>query len=299
MSRPLLAAVLALVSGAALAQPAPDTLVVRYQAYDAGGEAHPLDALLDEAAQADAVFLGEVHSDPTAHALELAVLAGLLQRVAPRPVVLALEMFDADVQTVLDEYVSGLISERDFLDAARPWTNHADYRPLVEFAKAHGVAVVATNAPLRYVRLVASGGPDALGRLSPEARAWLPPLPVAPPSDSMAAAFARVMAGMEGHGGPSMDGMLAAQNLRDAAMAHAVARALGRPDRPLVVHVNGGFHSAGGRGVPEHLARLAPAARRFVVAIEPVADVDAAPAPDGSDAVVLTDERLVRGRAAE
>ncbi|HEX8387060.1 MAG TPA: ChaN family lipoprotein, partial [Rubricoccaceae bacterium] len=275
-----LAAALALVAGVAAAQPSPtaDTVSVRYQAYDAGGEAHPLDVLLDEAAEADVVFLGEVHDDPTAQALELAALAGLVERAGGRrPVVLALEMFEADVQPVLDEYVSGLIPERSFLEAARPWGNYADYRPLVEFAKAHGVAVVASNAPVRYVRLVSSGGD--LSGLSPAALGWLPPLPVAAPSDSMAASFARATSGMMGHGGPSPEGLLAAQNLRDASMAQAVARALARPDRPLVVHVNGGFHSAGGRGIPEHLARVAPGARRFLIAVEPEADIDVRPVP--------------------
>ncbi|HEX8299180.1 MAG TPA: ChaN family lipoprotein, partial [Rubricoccaceae bacterium] len=97
--RLLLAAVL--LAGTAVAQPA-DTLQARYQAFDATGEALPLDALLDAAAQADVVFVGEIHDDPTGHAVELAVLAGLHERAGTRPVVLALEMFEADVQLVID-----------------------------------------------------------------------------------------------------------------------------------------------------------------------------------------------------
>ena len=298
MTRPLVAAAfLALATATAAAQTA-DTTVARYQAFDAAAEALPLGTMLDEATRADVVFLGEIHDDPTGHALELAVLSGLADRAAGRPVVLAMEMFEADVQTVLDEYLAGRISERDFLEAARPWQNYPDYRPLVELAKARGMRVVASNAPVRYVRMLSRG--DSLVGLSPEALAWLPPLPAAPASEAMAAAFSEAMGGMSGHGSPSLAGMTAAQNLRDASMAYRTAQALGAPGRPLVVHVNGGFHTAGGRGVPEHLARFAPAAKTFLVAIEPVADVDAAPAvPPDTDAVIQTEARLVPSRNGE
>ena len=287
-----------LFAGAVAAQPA-DTLMARTQAFDATGEALPLDAMLDEAAQAGVVFLGEIHDDPTGHAVELAILDGLAARANGRPVVLAMEMFEADVQTVLDEYFAGTISERDFLEAARPWSNYAtDYRPLVEFAKANGMRVVASNAPVRYVRAVGRGA--SLEALSPLALATLPPLPVAPASDAMAAAFSDAMAGMTGHGGPSLDAMTAAQNLRDASMAFRTAEALcagAAGDRPLVVHVNGGFHTAGGRGIPEHLARFAPTARTFLIEIEPVADVRARPTVEaGTDALIQTPEAAVPSR---
>ena len=299
MSPRLAAIALALGAGAAQAQPHPmpkpdphaavATPAARYQAFDAAGEALPLDQMLDEAVAVDVVFIGEIHNDPTAHAIESDVLAGLVRRAGARQVVLAMEMFDADVQTVLDEYIAGLISERDFLDAARPWANYAsDYRPLVEFAKAHGLRVVATNAPVRYVRALARG--EALAGLSPEALGWLPALPVAPPSAATADAFAAVMGRMaSGGGSPLLD----AQNLRDASMAYHTAEALRAPGRPLVVHVNGGFHTEGGRGIPEHLTRFAPDARTFLIAVDPVPDIGVAPDAAGNDAVVQTDARLL------
>ncbi len=286
-----------LLTGAATAQPA-DTLMARYQAFDATGAPLPLGALLDRAAQADVVFLGEIHDDPTGHAVERAVLEGLAERAGGRPVVLALEMFEADVQTVLDEYLAGTVSERDFLEAARPWSNYqADYRPLVELAKAHGMHVVASNAPIRYVRSLGRG--VDLAALSPAALATLPPLPIVPASDAMAAAFAEAMGGMGGHGGPSLVAMTAAQNLRDASMAFRTAQALAAPGRPLVVHVNGGFHTAGGRGIPEHLARFAPTARTFLIQTEPVADIDARPITEtGTDATIQTPDVLVPSRGS-
>ena len=239
--------------------------------------AQPLEVVWDDAAsvapvveralEADVVYLGEIHDDSVAHVAQRAVLEAVLARV-DRPVALGLEMFEADVQLVLDEYLAGLIQERDLEAAARPWGNYAtDYRPLVEAAKAAGAPVLATNAPHRYVRRLSRG--ETLADLEDAALAVLPPLPVPPPSPATSRAFRDLMGGMAGHGGPSVDDLLAAQNLRDAQMAHIVATWLGRNPGGLVVHVNGSFHSQGGRGIPEHLARRVPGARQLVVTFQP------------------------------
>ncbi len=269
----LLCLLATLLAGMAHAQPS---------VLDADGRAVTLGDLVAVAARADVVFLGELHDDSTGHAVELAVLTALLDR--DRPVALALEMVETDVQTVLDEYLAGLVRERDWLAAGRPWANYAlDYRPLVEAARAAGARVVATNAPGRYVSLVSrSGDLSALDSLSAQARAWLP-ASVAPPSGSLAAKFTALMGGMPHGAGPTVEGMLAAQNLRDATMAWRIAETLAQAPGTLVVHVNGSFHSEGGLGIPEHLARLAPQAEVVVVTMAPAAE----PTP-GDDFTVRT-----------
>ena len=307
MTRLLLAALL--LGSAASAQTAdtqtPDTTRARFQTFDATGAVVATEALLDRAAEADVVFLGEIHDDPTGHAVELAVLQGLAARAGDRPVVLAMEMFEADVQLILDEYVRyQLITERDFLEASRPWQNYADYRPLIEFARGNRIRVVGSNAPARYVRHLARSGSDSLWmEISPSGLVALHPVAsqqpqIPPPSTSTAVAFSQAMNGMAGHGGPSLLNMLAAQNLRDATMAWWIVQATRRLRNPLVVHINGGFHTAGGRGIPEHLARLAPDAQTFNIQIEPATDVDARPDVEaGVDAVVQTPARLVPSRS--
>ena len=276
---------------AASASAQPGSLAERagVTAFDGAGEAVSLRSVVDAAADADVLYLGETHDDSTAHALQLDLLAEVVRQSGGRAVVLGLEMFETDVQPVLDEYLGGLISERDFLAAARPWSNYeADYRPLVEFARGAGLPVLATNAPARYVRAVARDGFGALAGLSDTALGWVAPLPIAPSSPETEAAFRALMGEMAGHGGPSVDGMLAAQTLRDATMADRIATALARRPGALVVHVNGSFHSAGGRGIPEHVARRVAGARQVVVTMRPD---DGSPAAGEGDFVVLTPAR--------
>ena len=280
-----------LLTGCAAAQPAgpqraeagaaapADTVGVTVAARDGPSS---LSAIVDAAAHADVLFLGELHDDSLAHVAQLHLLRALVE--AGRPVVLALEMVETDVQPVLDEYLAGLIRERDFLAASRPWGTYASgYRPLVELARQRSVPVVATNAPGRYVSLVSRrGGLAVLDSLSATARAWMP-AQIAPPSEPLTDAFTALMGGMAHGSGPSVEGMLAAQNLRDATMAWRIASALAAHPGALVVHVNGRFHSAGGLGIPEHLSRRAPSARTLVVSMGP----DGAPAP-GDDFWVRT-----------
>ncbi|PAP75248.1 ChaN family lipoprotein [Rubrivirga marina] len=253
----------ALLFAASAGAPTPGPYVV----LDGAGQRVELGVLCDALADADVVFLGELHDDSTAHALELELLAAahVAAQAADRPLVLALEMVETDVQPVLDEYLAGLIRERDWLAASRPWGNYdTDYRPLVEFAKAEGVPVVASNAPGRYVSLVSRRGGLAVLDSVATAQAWLP-LEVAPPSEALAAKFTDLMGGMSHGAGPTVEGMLAAQNLRDATMAWRIAETLDARPGALVVHVNGSFHSDDRLGIPEHLARLAPEARTLVV----------------------------------
>ncbi|NNF56912.1 MAG: ChaN family lipoprotein [Rhodothermaceae bacterium] len=297
----LLTALLAAATGVQ-AQDADTTLIDptgHFAVYTADGTPSNLDAVAAAMANADVVFLGEVHNDPTAHALQRHLLEAAHHAYGDsRPVALSLEMFERDAQLVLDEYLAGLIRERDFLAASRPWSNYAtDYRPLVEYAKAHGLPVIAANAPGRYVSRMSREGLAALDALSPSARAFLPPLTVAAPSEAYADKFRAEMEGMGAHGGtnhgmPSVEGMLASQNLRDATMAFSLAEHLARTPGALILHVNGSFHSTSGLGTVEQVAHYAPEARTLVITMQPVDDIHAAPELTGDAFVIQTDTAL-------
>src|SRR5437870_1519895 len=71
------------------------------------------ETLLARVSKADLVFVGEQHDDPATHRMELALLEGIARR--RDSVVLALEMFERDVQPRLDAYLSGASSEAEFL----------------------------------------------------------------------------------------------------------------------------------------------------------------------------------------
>lgn len=257
------------------------------------GEGAPSDWETLQAAIAgvEVILLGEVHDDAVGHRARHHLVRALAERSersmpaegdggsaagpvgAEASLVLSLEMFERDVQGVLDEYLAGLISEDHFLQAARPWENYdPDYRPYVQLARERDLPLVAANPPRRYVNRVARLGPGSLDDLPPEALDWLPPLPYAPPSEQYREEGLRSLRAAEGHGhgqGPSAENVLQAQTLWDAGMAHAIARALLAYPEARVVHVSGAFHVAGGTGIPEHLEGYRPGTRTLTVVAYP------------------------------
>lgn len=240
----------------------------KYRIFTGGGEPSDIEAILKAAEASDAVFLGEFHDDAVGHRFQLEVFEAAVSRIgAKRPVALSLEMFERDVQTVLDEYLAGLISEDHFLRSSRPWPQYkTDYRPLVELAKEKKLPVIAANAPRRYVNMVSRLGKGSLEKLSPVARTWLPPLPFAEPSEAYAKKFNALMGRLhDPNEAPSS--ILYSQTLWDAAMAHAVAGAMNAKKGTLVIHLNGGFHTEGRLGTVEHLLKYRPDAKAVVVTI--------------------------------
>ena len=315
----------------------PSTVVegVDFLVYDARGRIRSFADIFAALDRTDVVLVGETHDDVVAHGVEAQLLMRAAERVgglgqgggAERQVVLSLEMFERDVQYILDEYLDGLITEDQFKRSARPWERYdTDYRPMVEFARAHGLPVVAANAPRRYVNRVTRLGPESLEALSAEARAFLPPLPFPGPSEEytakwnalmaeMAAAMrarqdsiARAAADSASHPPPvegqpqrparpeapvnhGVGNALWAQALWDAAMGHAITTALDAHPGALVLHVAGSFHVEGGTGIPERVRDYRPRSRVLTVVLKPAEGIhawDPEKHRDLGDFVVLT-----------
>ena len=273
-----------------------------YRVYDRQGNASSLEKIIDSLKDVDVVFLGENHDDATAHYVQNEIFRRAFEKYGrERAVSLSLEMFERDVQTVLDEYLKDLISENHFLLSSRPWGNYkTDYKPLVEFAKTNRLEVIAANAPRRYVNMVSRSGRESLNRLSPEARRWLAPLPYSEASEAYAGKFNALMRQNSDSATPARHNpMLNAQALWDATMAFSIAEYLKRAKNPLVVHLNGAFHTENRLGTPEHLLKYAPKTRFLVVTMryeENFTNFDQSKHADSGDFVILTDAKVPRSQ---
>lgn len=278
----------------------------RFRIFRGNGQPATMDELLAAAMAATVVFFGESHDDPVAHKLEEQVL----QRIHRSDLALALEMFESDVQYVVDEYLAGLITEEHLIASGRAWKNYkSDYRPLVEFARAQKMPVIAANPPRRYVNRVSRLGDSALGDLNAEARRFLPPLPWAAASSPYAEKFRRVMEEARKEQEKSADPKqplpkpfdvekgLQAQSLWDAGMAFSIAEFLTRHPGMRVLHCNGSFHTAERLGIPEHLARYRPNTSMLV--ITSAADKSypelSSELRNKGDFVIVTDPKAGRG----
>lgn len=124
----------------------------------------------------DVAIFGEEHNDLVGHYLEKTIFEDL-HKAYNGNLALSMEMFERDVQGVLNEYVEGIIRDRDLVKDGRAWQNYKDYRPMVDYAKKNKLDVVAANAPGRYASLAGMKGPTALNALSDHAKRYIAPLP--------------------------------------------------------------------------------------------------------------------------
>lgn len=131
--------------------------------------------LMAAASWADAVFIGERHDDPVAHAVQLAVFEDL---AAGYPgTALALEHLERHEQDIVDRYLAGEIGVDEFIDStkSRNWAGKDTwvrfFQPLVDAADEASSPVVAANAPRDYVRRARTEGYAALEALPAPERA--------------------------------------------------------------------------------------------------------------------------------
>jgi len=220
-----------------------------YILYNAKGKKISYYKMIRQLSKKDIVLFGESHNNAIVHWLELAVAKDLSEI---RNIILGAEMFEADNQQALNNYLSGNITAKGLDSAARLWSNYkTDYAPLVNFAKEKKASFIATNIPRRYASLVSKKGFEALDSLPDMEKKWIAPLPIA--YDSTLPGYVQMIQMMGGHGGANMP---KAQASKDATMAYFILQHF-KPGS-LFIHYNGSFHSDNYDGINWYLKRKEP-----------------------------------------
>jgi hypothetical protein len=190
-----------------------------------------------------------------------------------------MEMFQKPFQQPLDDYVAGLIDEREMLRRTEyfdRWKfDHTFYAPLWRHCREHGIRVVALNVEASINSKV---GREGLAALTPEERAQC-----AADIDLTDERHKRRIMGVFQGGAHQMpaarlEKMYEAMTNWDETMADSAARALeaaGPGARMLIVA--GGQHVADRTGIPDRLVRRMPHLRGLVIDGETVPTKDGVP----------------------
>mgnify|MGYP003296192925 CR=1 FL=1 len=263
-----------------------------------------LDAIVRDMKNYDVLFFGEEHNDSVGHFLESKVFEMLHQEFTNK-LALSMEMFDRDVQTVMNEYLDGSIREKNFLKDARVWSNYKDYKPMVEFAKLHQMDVVCANAPSRYTNLAGRKGQVALLNLSDQAKKYMAPLPY----DTASGNYHDKLMGLTSHsvstatdtlkkmpvmamGGFSL---IPAQSLWDATMAYSISEYMKKNKGKKIMQVNGRFHSDERFAVVTQLEKYRPKVKSLIIsagADDSFPHIDWSKQKQLGDYVIITDPNI-------
>ena len=212
-----------------------------------------IEEIIDEVIDIPVLYVGEGHTMYEDHKVQLKVIRALHER--GKKFGIGMEMFQQPYQQSLDDYLSGVTTEKEFLKASeyfKRWKyNYHLYREIIDYAKEKGIPVVALNQKTEIIKAVSKGGLDSL---NDEERKQIPP-----DMDMSDEAYRRRLEGIfYQHGSMSrrMDNFYQAQILWDETMAHQVDDFLKKhPDHQMVV-IAGSGHIAYGSGIPKRVHRL-------------------------------------------
>lgn len=127
-------------------------------------QALPFAAIMERLADKRVIYVGEVHTRYEDHLLQLRVLRNLLPQ-NPN-LAIGMEMFSREAQPVLDRYVAGELSEREFLQQTKYFSNwgydYRLYREIINFARRNRLPILALNQKKELVTKESKQGVAAL-----------------------------------------------------------------------------------------------------------------------------------------
>ncbi len=227
-----------------------------YNLFNAQGKKVNYGKMLRAIEKGDILLFGELHNNPIAHWLQYEVTRDLHNS---RQLTLGAEMFEADNQQPLTEYIESRIDAKELEAKARLWSNFkTDYAPLVNFARDNGINFVATNIPRPFANLVFRHDFIALDTLSELEKSWIAPLPIE--YDPELPGYKNMLTMMGGGKGETFP---KAQAIKDATMAHFILQ--NYQNGHLFIHYHGTYHSDNFEGIVWYLKRQRAELKYFTI----------------------------------
>lgn len=195
------------------------------------------------------VLVGEHHNNVEHHLAQLRVIRALHR--AGKKVAIGMEMFRRDSQQALNQWTSGRMEERKFVENFNDnWTfGWKLYRPILMYARDHHIPVVGLNVSRKITLQVAYHGFQSL---TPEQKGSLEGI-VCDVTQAYRD-FVQSAYGAHAHGGMKFEQFCEAQLVWDSVMAMNAIDYLKKNDERIMVVVAGSGHTHK-LGIPTQLAK--------------------------------------------
>jgi uncharacterized iron-regulated protein len=219
--------------------------------------------VLSDMARREVVLLGEQHDNADHHRWQLQTLAAL-HMLRPQ-MIIGFESFPRRVQPVLDQWIAGQLTARQFLERSeweKVWSFPAElYMPLFEFARLNRIPIVALNVDRTLTAAIRKQGWDAVPLERREG--------ISRPASASEVYESYLFEVYRQHSPPNKQSAMSrsdaafryfvqSQTTWDRAMAEALASRIKTEGgtSPLVVGIMGAGHVRNGYGVPHQLRDL-------------------------------------------
>lgn len=235
----------------------PETII-----HTASGLPVTFDQMMTDLGSVRIIYVGEQHSQPRHHAIQLKVLKQL-SAVYP-DLSVGMEMFSRPYQSVLNRWTAGELSKEQFLEKSHWYANwkfdYSLYEDILAFIQKQRMPLFAINIPFHVPSKVAAGG---IANLLPAQKAHLP--------DSIDTSHPEhrefiksVFEKHPQHGAKNFEYFYEAQCVWEDAMAAAISQNLGC--RRMVVFAGNG-HLRHHYGIPLRAYKRNSLAYRTVIPV--------------------------------
>jgi uncharacterized iron-regulated protein len=214
--------------------------------------------ILKQLQAARVIYLGETHDRESDHQQQLAIIQALFKH---KPQIsIGMEMFQSQMQPLLDRYLAGKMTATELYKQSEfekrwgyPWEYYA---PILEFAKANRLPVIALNTPGEIARKSARQGLESLTNIE---RQSIPPVTEIDRSNAkyqqMILGSYQQHAGIVSIASKSFDRFYNAQLLWDETMAANTANFAKKNPSYQTIVLAGSSHIIYGYGIPDRVLR--------------------------------------------
>jgi uncharacterized iron-regulated protein len=214
--------------------------------------------IIDRLQTANVVYLGETHDRESDRQQQLAIMQTLFKQNSR--LAIGMEMFQRQMQPVLDRYLAGQITATELRQQSefdRRWGyKWASYLPILEFAKANRLPIIALNTPTEITRKAAKTGLESLTKAELE---HIPPIAEIDRRNlkyqQMILGSYQQHAGIVSISSRSFDRFYTAQLLWDETMAERVANFAQQHPQHQTIVIAGRSHIIYGYGIPDRVIR--------------------------------------------
>ena len=229
------------------------------------GKTTSFDRMIRDVKHKDIILVGEVHDVPEHHRLELEVIRAFHE--ADAPLVIGLEMFRADSQESLDEWVKGSLALGEFLPVyydnwRQGWPL---YKDIFFYSREHHIPLVGLNIPDKIAETVAHRG---FTSLTTAEKKQLPPDISCDIDPTYMEFIKRAYAGHAQRTDGKFLNFCEAQMVWDKTMAWRLVEYLNKHPGKTVIVLAGVGH-AWKRGIPEQVAKLSKYKTSVIVPVIP------------------------------
>jgi uncharacterized iron-regulated protein len=216
-------------------------------------DAKDLDYVVSKVSSARVVYVGEIHDDYSNHMIQL----GIIQRLhALNPnIAIGMEQFQQPFQNVLDQYISGKLDEKELIRQSgwmERWRfDYRLYRPILSYARAQHIPVIALNVSSEIVSKVSKSGIEGLS----DADRNKVPAQIDYSDQKYRERLEKIYAKHAHKDKQSFDRFLQVQLLWDESMAKRAAEYITANPKTQLVVLAGIGHLMYGSGIPQRVSR--------------------------------------------